>query len=121
SLTVARILRNACSRVRVVHCVWIREELDSIRCVVDRGLQNTQVSGQHRGNTVGAVEDEGSWPRRRRQTEWQSAAGVENTGDFPATDDCIHPTRRITAKHASATEGQFPDSVYVEQMTNIEI
>src|SRR5512133_1413544 len=39
----------------------------------------------------------------------------------PATDDCIHPTRRIAAKHASAAEGQFPDSVYVEQMTNIEI
>ena len=33
----------------------------------------------------------------------------------------IHPTRRITAEHASATEGQLPDSVYVEQMTNIEI
>ncbi len=38
------ILRNACSRIRVVNRIWIREELDSIRCVVNRGPQNTQVS-----------------------------------------------------------------------------
>src|SRR5215213_323407 len=118
---MARILRHAGTRVRVVDRIGIRKELDSIRRVVNRSPQNTQVSGQHCGNTVVAVEDEGSWPRRRRQTEWQSATGVENTGDFPTTDDGIHPARRITAEHASATEGQFPDSVYVEQMTDIEI
>src|SRR6185503_15980825 len=110
-LAVTGILRHACLRVRIVNCIGIREELDlAIRRVVNRSSQNTQVSRQHRGNSVGAVEDECSWPRRGSQTEWQSATSTEDAGEFPAAENTVRPARHVTANHAATTERQLPDS-----------
>src|SRR5262249_45682698 len=101
--------------------VWIREELDSSGCVMNRRLQSILISVDDNGNTVGAIEDERLGPRNGCQVEWQSAAGRENTADFPATNDRVHPTRCVTTDQASSTDRQFPDSVDIQQMTNVEI
>ena len=51
--TVAWILRNACSRIWIVDQVRISEELNpAILRVMNRGLENAQISGEHSGNTV---------------------------------------------------------------------
>src|SRR6185369_16883170 len=122
SITVTWILSNTCSSVEIVNRIWVRKELDlAIGRVVNRGSQNTQVSGEHSGNSVCSVEDECSWPRSAGQTEWQSATCGQDAGEFPAADDAVHPARRIAANHASATKRQFPDSVYIQQMSNVEI
>src|SRR5262249_24332266 len=115
-------LCDARTVIKIVDCIWIRKELDlAIGRVVNRGSQNTQISGQHRGNSVGSVEDECSWPRSGSQAEWQSATRSEDAGNLPATDERIHPTTCVTAKHLSTNERQFPDSIHIHQVTNVEI
>src|SRR6185437_7748423 len=91
------------------------------RCVVNRFLQSVAVSVDDHGNTVGGVKDERPGPRNGRQVEWQTTARSENATEFPAAYDRVHPARRITTDEPSSTDRQLPDSVDIQQMTNVEI
>src|ERR1043165_1942324 len=103
---------------RSERCRRIAEELNSGGSVINLPLQRAGVSAAEGRR---AVEGETNRESPGCARERQATAGSENACHFPTSDDIVHPAGRVSAQPVTTTERKFPDSIDVEQVTDIEV